>query len=650
MGEMRLFDAVGYIGGDNSALVKTLSASKNLASKALGVVGGVAKTAAKAMAVASAAIITDITVSVVKYAELEKGVREIVTLFGDMGKQTAVVERELQDLAMNLVGTFGQDIPSAMKATYDAVSAGVQRADLGGFMEQSAKLAVAGVTDISRSVDVLTSTLNAYGMASINAEKVSDRLFATVRLGKTTVEELSSAVGRVAPLASAAGVSLDEMFAALAALTAQGISTRESVSGLKAALGNILKPGKDAKELAQRLGLEFSDMAVRSKGLAGLLREATAATEGNVGQMSILFGSIEALNAILALTSKSGSQSFMKAIKEIGSAAGATDTAFTQMTDTISFQWNRLKGLIGNIFRAKGGGFAETVKAALVKVNEVVAAQIEPLRERMTKFGKVLKQVFDDLFTGDVRKQLGAFFSFLSQISSRIMTDLMPSLSGLGTSLKGIVEKGLDVINDKLRAFLLWLQPAGKARPLVLFRDKIIEIKDAMIKLGAGSKSLSEKIKEMFRTIGREIVEFWNDELADISGWVAKVATRVEEELRIRGPQILEAARTLGREMGGVIGGAMYDAFNNWVSRLGWMERLAADVVHLESQGLPPIQPGPLPPAGSGPQAGGNITNSFAITQAGGENEQALTNRIVSAVLQAQQQGQYSLGAQAVMP
>jgi hypothetical protein len=41
---------------------------------------------------------------------------------------------------------------------------------------------------------------------------ISDKLFATQKVGKTTIEELSKSIGRIAPLAKAAGLSLDRNF------------------------------------------------------------------------------------------------------------------------------------------------------------------------------------------------------------------------------------------------------------------------------------------------------------------------------------------------------------------------------------------------------------------------------------------------------
>ncbi len=99
-------------------------------------------------------------------------------------------------------------------------------------MNTANKLAVAGITDTFQAVDLLTTVLNGFQISAENSTQASDALFKAVRAGKTTINELSGAFGQVVPSASAAGASLDESLAAMAALTLAGQSTREAGTAL----------------------------------------------------------------------------------------------------------------------------------------------------------------------------------------------------------------------------------------------------------------------------------------------------------------------------------------------------------------------------------------------------------------------------------
>lgn len=78
-------------------------------------------------------------------------------------------------------------------------SAGVDTANVVDFVSTATKLSVAGFTESATAVDVVTTALNAYGLAGSDAEKVASMLVKTQDLGKTSVGELAATMGRVIP-------------------------------------------------------------------------------------------------------------------------------------------------------------------------------------------------------------------------------------------------------------------------------------------------------------------------------------------------------------------------------------------------------------------------------------------------------------------
>ena len=365
---IRLFDAIGFISiDDKKSRRKMAQIRKDSFSLAKGISSTmlkIGKVVTVGLAGGLAATGAFVTASLVKFAQLETGVSEILTLFGDVGPEADKMRRNVTGVLDDLVTQFGQKTPAAIKGTYDAISAGIKEADIGEFMKDAARLAVAGVTDISQSVDLLTSVMNAYGLSADKAEEVSDKLFTTVRLGKTTITDLASALGQVAPVASAAGVSLDEVTGALAVLTGQGLSTSEAVTGLKAAIQALLKPAAEAQQLANELGLDFGAGALEGKGFADVLRDVERATGGDIEKIAKLFGSVRALNAVLALTSDSGAVKFVEALSALQNSTGATDQAFQTMENTLGFKLNRILGGITSLFQTLGSAISGTTEEA----------------------------------------------------------------------------------------------------------------------------------------------------------------------------------------------------------------------------------------------------------------------------------------------
>lgn len=267
----------------------------------------------------------------------------------------------MKDLTKELAAEFGADALQQAPALYQAISAGASDVSSATDLMRSAnKLAIGGVTDLTTSVDVLSTATNVYEAAGLSAADASDTLFVAIRAGKTTAGELGAALGRVLPIASSLGISFQEVNAAAAAMTAGGLNTRAAVTGMNAALANVIKPSKAAKREAKRLGIEFNAAALRSKGLKGFLDQVTGSSKFNADSLSRLFGSVQGLNAITSLTSNS-SKKFNSVLDEMAGRTGATDAAFNKMSGGLDFQMKRLDALKKNLRITVGEAIAPFV-------------------------------------------------------------------------------------------------------------------------------------------------------------------------------------------------------------------------------------------------------------------------------------------------
>ena len=264
---------------------------------------------------------------------------EVNTLLSD----TSQLER-LNKEALALASTFGGSPTEQARGFYQAISAGAADAAAATEILTTAnKLAIGGVTDVTTAVDGLTSIVNAFGLEASQAGTVSDALFVAMKAGKTTVGELSSSVGKLAPIASSVGLSMEEMLGAVSALTTQGISTSESVNGLKAALANVLKPTKEAGDEAERLGLNFGLAALQEKGFTGFMDSVVEKSGGSKESIVKLFGSVEALNTVFALTGGAAGK-YADIMESMADKTGETDAAFGKIADTMDFKLEVLSG------------------------------------------------------------------------------------------------------------------------------------------------------------------------------------------------------------------------------------------------------------------------------------------------------------------
>ena len=177
--------------------------------RASGPLGNVAKTfkeIPRVAKIATTALVGMTVVSVKMAANFERGVTEIGTLMDGVTKGAI---RNMRKELLDLSADSGQAIEVLTKARYDIVSAGFSSAAESALvLNQSVKLATASATTAAAAADILTTALNAYGLEADQTTRVSDVLFNTVKLGKTTMTELAASLGTVLPTARAAGVSI----------------------------------------------------------------------------------------------------------------------------------------------------------------------------------------------------------------------------------------------------------------------------------------------------------------------------------------------------------------------------------------------------------------------------------------------------------
>ena len=280
-----------------------------------------------------------LTSAVRSAAALEKRLAEIATISPEVAKDIRGFTEDIGKLSIATRTESGL----LAEGLYQTISAGITNtSDAFKVLEVSANAARAGLTDTAVAVDGITSVINAFGLASSEADNISDAFFKTVELGKTRFEDISASIGNVAPLASQLGVSYQEVLAAGAALTTGGKTLSESLTGVRGIMNAILRPSQEAVDIAKELGIDFSVAALKAKGLSGFLRDLEIQAGGDVEVMGQLVGRVEGLQAVLALTGNQA-DTFTNNLNAIETSAGATDKALSKINNTFDSQIALLK-------------------------------------------------------------------------------------------------------------------------------------------------------------------------------------------------------------------------------------------------------------------------------------------------------------------
>lgn len=425
-------------------LEKPINAIKNIASGAatamgkmgsglIKATGGLVKGTVAGITAVGSAVGTGAKAAFQFGSEYETSLSKVST----MADTSATSMDDISNGVLKLSNNTGEGAAGLNEAVSQALSAGADTNGVIGLVETAVKTARGGFTDTSTAVEGLTSTLNAFGMATEDAEGLANKFQITQNKGKTTFGELASSIGSVAPTANSAGIGVDSLLASTAALTSGGATTSEAMTGIEAALSDIMKPTSEASKMAESLGLDFSATALKSKGLVTFLNDVKTATGGDADKMSQLFGSVDALNSVLGLTSDEGMNSMKENLSEMETNTSALDDAYNTMSDTA--QVSVQKGL--NSFKNIGIGVFNENKGLVSNLTGLYSTS-----------GQELYQALESGGMDGLAGQIGVT---LSNVVTEI-AGLMPELINTGVEIiealiQGIMSNSGEIINGVVK-------------------------------------------------------------------------------------------------------------------------------------------------------------------------------------------------------
>lgn len=295
-------------------------------------------------------------------AQFETSTAMVATIADTSQKSLSDISKEVR-IYSNETGEAASDMA---EATYQAISASVNTADAASFAGTATKLAVGGFTSATTAVDVLTTAINAYGLAASDATQLSDYLITTQNLGKTSVDQLAQSVGKVIPLASAYNVQMDNLSSAYAVLTANGIATAESGTYLKSMLNELGDTGSDVSEvLLNSTGKTFAQLMEQGYSLGDVMAMLGDAVDGDSTAFNALWSSTEAGIGALSLFN-AGADKYNSVLDSMRTSAGATEKAYSTMADTTDKSKQRMENSFNNLKISVG----DVLNPALTQVYE----------------------------------------------------------------------------------------------------------------------------------------------------------------------------------------------------------------------------------------------------------------------------------------
>lgn len=480
--------------------------------------------------------------------DFEDGMAKVSTIADTTEVPISDLEKQIKQLS----DSTGVEAGEIAENVYNAISAGQKTGDAVNFVSKATDLARAGFAETGDALDVLSTIMNAYGLEASEVDKVSNDLIMTQNLGKTTVAELSSSMGKVIPTAKSTGVNLDELCGAYAVMTSNGVATAETTTYLNSMLNELGKQGSTAAnafaagtEHIKEGGLTMAEAMEQGWSLSDVLSvldEQAAASGTSINNM---FSSAEAGKAANILWDNA--EKFNGAVEEIQGSTTATSDALGNLETS----GHKTEVAINQIKNA-GLEFGQTISAMLAPALQKLAEYIRNAKEKLDGMDDGQKQaivtiglivaaigpalvIIGKVITavGTVATGVGSLVGFVGGTVVPLITGtIMPALSGLWALITGAIMTALSglwaLITGTVMPALSGLWALMLANPISIVIAAIAAIVAAFALLWNKCEGFRNFWINLFSSVKSTVADAKNNVLSTFDGIKNGISSRIE--------------------------------------------------------------------------------------------------------------------------
>lgn len=338
-------------------------------------------------------------------------------------------------------------------------------------------LAVGSEMGLVQATETSAAVMKAYQLPVSQLGRVLDVLQKTADTTALNVSELGAAFKEIAPLASSFSIPIEESSAAIGLLAEGGIKGSQAGTALKAILGRLVKPSREAAVALTQLGIPRNailDSQGRVKSLIGVLEQLKGAG-AKPDDIVTLFG-LDALPAITALMNM-GADKLRATTTKIEDSQGALARVVAIMDQGGAGAIRRFMGSLRDLqLRFADSGILDAFTSIVRSLTDVLG-RLAKASPGTLKFVAVLSLVA--AAAGPVLLVLGGLTTMLAGLPAAIAT-----LSTIGAVVAPIAGIGLAI---------------GAALTFgYLFGDWVYFNWDAIVaKLTAGAQWISESVTSL---------------------------------------------------------------------------------------------------------------------------------------------------------
>lgn len=364
--------------------------------------------------------------------DFEAEMSRVKAISGATGDQFKMLE----DQALSLGQSTAFSASEVAEGMENLASAGFSTNEIMEAMPGLLDLAASSGEDLATSSEIAASTLRGFGLEASKTGHVADVLAKNAAATNAAVADTGEAMKYIAPNARAAGLSLEEVTAAIGELANAGIKGSQAGTTLRSALVRLAKPSDPAATAMERIGFTAFDSSGKMKSLATIIGELNEKTknltdEQKQNTIATIFGT-EALSGMTVLM-----QGGKEGLTDLTEQFKNCDGAAKEMAETMQ---DNTKATI-----EQAGGALET---ASIKMLNIVAPAIKDVADGIgdlaDKFSAlspetqelILKMGMVAIAAGPVISTVGKGVTLFSKLTP-LVTSAGIATAGAGASAGG---------------------------------------------------------------------------------------------------------------------------------------------------------------------------------------------------------------------
>ena len=216
------------------------------------------------------------------FMKIEEQVVKLKRVYGDFStsiEDTNKIVTSLRGLASEFT-KWGVAVEDTMQLAADAAATGKMGADLINQVTEATRLAVLGNVDQQQALQTTMSVTNAFGVATEDLASKIDFLNAVENQSVTSIEDLTVAIPKAAPVVKQLGGNIEDLAFFLTAMKEGGINASEGANALKSGIASMINPSAKASAFMKDLGINVNSIVKGNAGdVKGMIMDMASALD-----------------------------------------------------------------------------------------------------------------------------------------------------------------------------------------------------------------------------------------------------------------------------------------------------------------------------------------------------------------------------------